>query len=547
VFRTVRPKRPAFLRRLISARVIHVLSFTYTSPREHGGSYSTESARASAIGSAKSRKANEREESFFMTESVKYREPTCTIVGRYLIPERSGVVTRQRGLSEAKKKHSLYNLNITKDIGDTVLVPPEGFENMGWVVGKGKTHREAETQVQEFMKSIDIEVVPFRPDSSVGRTERKRALSSARITRKQLAGRAKIEKLRKIPKRQRQKLHIGILGNIYTGQNGGDAENDLTSMGKHIEKALKKKNYKVTFFDMNESPPPFEKVLSADVDLMFNICERVNDSAFLEPCSAAFLEILQVPYTGSSAETLGLCMNKIRSKQLMEYHDIPTPHWDYAYSPDDDIDTDLRYPLIVKPADTHNSIGVTNDSVVINKKQLRRQITYITEEVGRVALVEEYIEGDEYDIAILGNDDTLRVLPLTRSMFEDMPEGYWHIYAYDAKWDGKKKAYQKIQVECPPRIPRKLASLLTEISIDTYNIVECQDYGRVEIRVDKDGNPFVLECNPNASIGADDSMADAASAVGMNYEDFIDDIVHLAIQRYKDAPVSQHLQNVMTF
>jgi D-alanine-D-alanine ligase len=479
-------------------------------------------------------------------EWERYRQPSCTLVGRYLIPDRSGVVTKQRGLTEAQKKFPLYDVNITKDIGDTVLVPPEGFENMGWVVGKGKTHREAESQVQEFLRSIDIEVVPFRPDSSVGRTERKRALSSARITRKQLAGQAKIEKLRKIPKRQRQKLHIGILGNLYNTQSGDDAEQDLTSMGKHIEKALRKKNYNVTFFDMNESPAPFEKIRTADVDLMFNICERVCDSAFLEPCSAALLEILQVPYTGSNPETLGLCMNKIRSKQLLEYHDIPTPNWDYAFSPDDEIDRDLRYPLIVKPADTHNSIGVTNESVVTNKKELQRQIERVTVEIGRTALVEEYIEGDEYDVAIMGNDETLRVLPLTRSMFEGMPEGYWHIYAYDAKWKESKNPYHSIKVECPPKIPKKLASLITEISIDTYNIVDCHDYGRVEIRVDKDGNPFVLECNPNCSIGSDDSMADAATLVNLEYEDFIDELVHLAIQRYKNSPVyASHLTRAL--
>lgn len=469
-------------------------------------------------------------------EWERYRQTACMLVGRYMIPERSGVVTKQRGLKEAEKKYPLYDVHITKDIGDTILVPPEGFENMGWVVGKGKTHREAETQVQEFLRSIDIEVVPFRPDSSVGRTERKRALSSARITRKQLAGQAKIEKLRKIPKRQRQKLHIGILGNLYNNQNGDDAEQDLTSMGKHIEKALKKKNYNVSFFDMNETPAPFEKIRTGDVDLMFNICERVCDSAFLEPCSAALLEILQIPYTGSNPETLGLCMNKIRSKQLLEYYEIPTPNWDYAYSPTDDIDQNLRYPLIVKPADTHNSIGVTNESVVTNKKELRRQIERITEEVGRTALIEEYIEGDEYDVAIMGNDETLLVLPLTRSMFDSMPEGYWHIYAYDAKWREDKNPYQKIKVECPSKIPRKLASLITEISIDTYNIVEAQDYARVEIRVDKDGNPFVLECNPNCSIGANDSVAHAATMVGLGYEDFIDELVHLAIQRYKTTP-----------
>jgi D-alanine-D-alanine ligase len=469
-------------------------------------------------------------------EWVKYREPQCAIFGRYLIPERSGVITRQRGIAESVKKHPVFDLKITKEVGDTILVPPEGFEHMGWVVGKGKTYQEAEEQVNEFLRPVDIEVVPFSATSSVGKTERKHELSSARITRKQLAGRAKIEKLKKIPKRERQKLHIGVLGNLYSKDNGSDPENDLSSMAKHIERALRKKHYNVTFFDMNESPLPFEKLRTSEVDLIFNTCERINDNALLEPCSAALLDMLQIPYTGSNADSLGLCMNKIRTKQLLEYHEIPTPNWDCVYSHDDEVEDYLRFPLIVKPADTHNSIGVTNDSVVTNRKQMEKQIEYILEEVGRPALVEEYIEGDEYDVAIIGNDDTLRVLPLTRSMFNDMPEGYWHIYAYDAKWSHKKNPYQKIKTEAPPKIPRKLSSLITEISIDTYNIVDCLDYGRVELRVDRDGNPFVLECNPNPSIGRSDSVAHAASLINMAYEDFIDELVHLAIQRYKVTP-----------
>lgn len=479
-------------------------------------------------------------------EWVKYREPECHLAGRYLIPERSGVVTRQRGLSDAKKNRPVFDLNVTKGIGDTVLVPPEGFENMGWVVGKGKSAREAEEQVKNFLRNVDIEVVPFSSISSVGKTERKRALGAARITRKQIKGRAKIEKLRKIPKRERQKLHIGILCNIYNG-GSTEVEQDLTSVGRNIEKALKKKHYNVTFFDMNESPPPFDKVAKANVDLMFNVCERINDNSLLEPHSSAFLDILQIPYTGSNPMTLGLCLDKIRVKQLLEYYEIPTPNWDCVYALDDEIEDDLRFPLIIKPADTDNSIGITNDSVVTNKKQMERQVSYILKELGRPALIEEYIEGDEYDVSIIGNDDTLRVLPLNRSTFQEMPEGYWHIFAYDSKWKDARNPYNAIHQECPARIPKKLSSLITEISIDTYNILDCHDYGRVELRVDKDGNPFVLELNPNPSINVGDCVPDCAELVGMEYEGFIDEIVHLAIQRYKGAPAYHHLQNVMAF
>ena len=214
---------------------------------------------------------------------------------------------------------------------------------------------------------------------------------------------------------------------------------------------------------------------------------------------------------------------------------------------DDEIEDEMRFPLIIKPADTDNSIGITNESVVTNRKQLDRQVEYVLKELGRPALIEEYIEGDEYDVSIIGNDETLRVLPLNRSTFSRMPEGYWHIFAYDAKWKNKKSPYWYIERECPAHIPKKLTSLITEISIDTYNILDCHDYGRVELRVDKDGNPFVIELNPNPSINRGDCVPDCAEKVGMDYEDFIDEILHLAIQRFKGAPPYHHLQNLMTF
>jgi len=280
----------------------------------------------------------------------------------------------------------------------------------------------------------------------------------------------------------------------------------------------------------------------SNVDFIFNVCERINNSSLLEPHATSVFDILQIPYTGSNPFTLALCIDKIRVKKLFAYHGIPTPRWDYAYSMDDDIDETLKYPLIVKPGNTDNSIGITNDSVVTDKKELMRQLEKIILGIGSPALMEEYIEGDEYDVTILGNDDDLRVLPLSRSIFTNMPEGYWHIYPFDAKF-GKESVYSSIIVQRPPKnISLKLASLITEISIDTYNILGCHDYGRVEVRVDKNNNPYVLELNPNPSIDKGDCVPAVADLVGLDYGDFLEEIIRLAIERYKNKPPYYHLQ-----
>ena len=147
-------------------------------------------------------------------------------------------------------------------------------------------------------------------------------------------------------------------------------------------------------------------------------------------------------------------------------------------------------------------------------------------------------------MSIIGNDENdLRVLPLCRSIFKEMPEGYWHIYPMEAKFTDNHPAYSKIIKQMPPKnVERKLESLLSEIALDTYNILDCHDYGRVEIRVDKDDNPYVLELNPNPSINIEDMVPWSAETVGMDYGAFLEEIIKMAIKRYKNKPPYYHLQ-----
>ncbi|MBW2964816.1 ATP-grasp domain-containing protein [Candidatus Woesearchaeota archaeon] len=473
--------------------------------------------------------------------------PKCYLVGKYFIPEYSGVVSTIRIKGGADRLPYVKTLNLLKTVGDPVLVPPQGYENMGWLVTTGESHIEAEKNLNSVMDDIKITVLRFRSTSSIGQSKRKNAICAASVQGEDIVRGAKIEKIRMIPEEGIPKLNVGILCNLYEDgasdscANGAAVEKDLMSVGKNIQEALESRGHKVVFFDMNESPLPFKKIANSGVDIVFNVCERINNSSLLEPHSAAMLDMLGIPYTGSNPQTLAVCIDKIRMKKLLHFHDIPTPKWDYIYDINDELDEELRFPLIVKPANADNSIGITNDSVVTNPDELNRQLKKVVVDEGRPALVEEYIEGDEYDVSIVGNDDDLLVLPLSRSMFEDMPKGFWHIYPFDAKWTDAD-VYEKIKVERPAKIPRKLASLITEIAIDTYNILDAHDYGRVEIRVDKDGNPYVIELNPNPSINKGDCTPNCAELIGLDFPAFIEKILWQAIKRYKGKPPYFHLR-----
>jgi D-alanine-D-alanine ligase len=466
---------------------------------------------------------------------VKRREAKECILGRYFIPPASGIVTNISNAQESKKLKNVLNLVIKKDVGDAVLVPPEGFETIGWVVTRGQTFQEAQSHLDDVMKTLDINVTKFTKGFSLGRSILSE-LSSASFLRDKIMRAARIEKIRTIDLDALKKLHIGIITNSQVPLlDDSTRENRI---GEELRAILDARGYRVSLFDMSESPIPIRKIEAANLDFVLNLCEALHNSLHLESHAAALLDVLQIPYSGSNPSTLSLCLDKITVKKLFEYHEIPTPDWDYAYSMDDEIRSDLRYPLIVKPANTDNSYGITNESIVTNKAELQRQLERVIVEYNRPALVEEFIEGDEFDACIIGNDEHVRVLPLLRSIFEGMPEGWWPIYGSDEREDFE------IKLEKPARIPEKLSNLLTEIALDCYNLFGLQDYGKIEFRVDRSGNPYVLEVNPNPPLGQEYFFPMAAQIDGVQYDDLLEELILIAVQRYKSSKSLSHMLEI---
>ncbi|OGK18326.1 hypothetical protein A3G67_03460 [Candidatus Roizmanbacteria bacterium RIFCSPLOWO2_12_FULL_40_12] len=461
--------------------------------------------------------------------------PKRYIAGLYFLTDSSGILSKQFVDQEIKRKSYLVEFHFFKQVGEPVLVPPEGFDYIGEITVSGDNLIDAQDNLKDAKKYFDFEVVKFNSESAMGKTSRKSRFSSAVLNKDLLLRAAKIEHLRRANSENLRNLHVGIACNVYDKDSSSDVEIELTKIGSDIKKALIERGYNVKVFDFNDASKAFRELKESDIDLVFNVCERINNASLLEPHAAALLEILQIPHTGSNYLTLGTCIDKIKVKKILRHHDIPTPKWDYAYSLDDEIDDTLEYPLIVKPANKDHSIGITQASVATSKRELEKQLKHVIENLGSPALIEEYIEGDEYDVTILGSsEDDFKVLPLARTIFNNLPEGYWHIYPYEAKWNGESKAYSRIVTQRPPKnISKRLEALITEIALDTYNILECQDYGRVEIKIDKNGNPHVLELNPNPSLSEDGFVTRAARLVRMNYGDLIEEIIRLSVRRYK--------------
>ena len=461
------------------------------------------------------------------------------------LAEHSGVLSQLYIDQNLKKMKNLGEIHFEKKTGDICLVPPDGYEYLGWITCWGKSLKESENYLEEAKAKISYKIAEFRTNSSIGKTERKNRFSAAFLNKRMIWGQVKIKKIRNIKLKDLRSLHVGIAGNTFEGDSGASAvELELMSVGNLIEKTLKDKGYQVSFFDFNNLSKVFNDLRKSKVDLVFNVCERINDSSLLEPHAVAMFDMLQIPYTGSNPFTLALCIDKIRVKKLLNFHNIPTAKWDYAYNMDDEIDKSLNYPLIVKPGNTDNSIGIDNDSVVTNPKELKIQLEKVIIGLGRPAIIEEYLDGDEYDISIMGDEeDELKVLPLSRSIFNNMEKGQWHIYIHEDKFGNHKPEDRGIVVQRPPkRVNKKLISLISEMALDTYNILDCHDYGRVEVKVDKDNNPYILELNPNPSININDCVPSVAKIAGMDYGEFLEEIIKMTIRRYKNKPPYYHLQ-----
>ncbi len=248
------------------------------------------------------------------------------------------------------------------------------------------------------------------------------------------------------------------------------------------------------------------------------------------------LEMLQIPFTGSDSLTLGICLDKSRTKEILTYYKIPNAKFQIVNSLDEIAQTDFDFPLIVKPISEGSSKGIFSSSFVKNYDELTSEITRINTKYNQPALIEEYLPGREFTVALLGNGDETVVLPIIEIKFEDFPKNVVPLYSYEAKWilDTKENVFDVF--ECPARLDKKLEGQIKETAIKTFKVLRCKDWSRIDIRLDKNGIPNVIEINPLPGIMPDpnenSSFPKAARAAGMDYNQMIQSVLYSAAKRY---------------
>jgi D-alanine-D-alanine ligase len=278
-----------------------------------------------------------------------------------------------------------------------------------------------------------------------------------------------------------------------------------------------------------------KRIRSAKADVVFNLCEEFLGRTRLEMNLAALLELLDIPFTGSSALVLGLSQDKGKTKSILAQHGIPTPAYRVWQPGLDGLLKGLQFPLIIKPLREDASLGIDNDAFIRDEKALKQRVHKIFHGYRQPALVEEYIEGRELNISILGNKDP-RVLPISEIDFSSMPPGWPKICGYAAKWVEGSQEFSFTVPRCPAPLSQKIEKKLKEVSLLSYRVMECRDYARVDIRLSPQGIPYVLEINANPDISPDAGMTRSAQMAGFTYPEFISYIVELGRARITPSP-----------
>jgi D-alanine-D-alanine ligase len=298
-----------------------------------------------------------------------------------------------------------------------------------------------------------------------------------------------------------------------------------------VKEGLISLGHSVKAMEMKEDLSPMVgKILRSGADLIFNLCEEFHGQSRLEMNIAALLELLNIPFTGSSALVLGLSQDKGKTKSILAHHGVPTPAYRVWSREEPGSASPLRFPLIVKPLSEDASLGIGNDALVSDPDALRQQVEKIHRLHHQPAIVEEYIDGRELNVSILGNIDP-EVLPISEIDFSTLPPGLPKICGYEAKWVEHTPEFDHTVPLCPASLPRGAEKRVREAALQSYRMMDCRDYARVDIRLGLDGIPYVLEINANPDISPDAGMPRSARVAGYDYTRLIGRIVELAWTR----------------
>lgn len=326
-----------------------------------------------------------------------------------------------------------------------------------------------------------------------------------------------------------------IIITVLFDEDRTDHQSTHDEVVDQVANALTENGHKVSLLGIHDNVKELiEKLDEQKPELVFNLCETFADNYFGEMYVTAVLSMLNLRFTGTGPSGMALRQDKAVTKKLLAFHDVPCPN--YATFSKDRLEFagKMRFPLFVKPLRRDASAGITDSSLVNDYEHLMRRIDYIHNHIHDTALVEEYIEGREFFVGVLGNFPA-EALPLIELDFSKLPSDHPHIYSEKAKFDEDSEEFNTINFGVATDLPVEMRDRITNIGVRAANALGTFDYARVDIRVGKDGIPYVVEVNANPYLERTAEFAVAALQAGMGYSSVINTIVDLAWNRWEEA------------
>ncbi|MBI1852535.1 MAG: D-alanine--D-alanine ligase [Planctomycetes bacterium] len=268
-------------------------------------------------------------------------------------------------------------------------------------------------------------------------------------------------------------------------------------------------------------------------DVVFNMAEGIRGVG-REAYVPTILEALGIPYTGSDPLTLAICLDKSRTKEILAFHRVPTAPFAVVDDPDD-IRPPGNLPFVVKPLHEGSSMGVFDSSLVRDAASLEREVRRVVGDYREPALIEEFLPGREFTVAVLGNGPDARTLPIVEIDLGVLPAGKSPLYSYEAKWVWDRPEAPLRIFHCPADVAPDLERKIVAATLAAYRALRCRDWCRIDIRLDARGEPNVIELNPIPGIlpNPDDNSCfpKAARAAGLGYEALVRTVLRTALDR----------------
>ena len=326
---------------------------------------------------------------------------------------------------------------------------------------------------------------------------------------------------------------------VYNGKKNDDSakandlsENNFLKELNKVEQSLSKHFSEVKSLAIDRDvQKTINNINAFNPDVIYNFVESIEGISSYESSIAGLFELLRYEFTGCSPITLGNCLNKARAKAILKSRGILTPEYRTLKKTKrfTEKEIKLRYPLILKPMNEDASIGISEFSVVKNYSELRKQFSFLVETYNQDIILEEFIQGRELNVAILGG----KVLPISEISFSGLPDEFPNIVTYDGKWTEGSIYYNHTKPVCPAKLPARIKKKIQTAALASYDALNCRDYARVDMRLNNDDVPYVIEVNPNPDISSDSGFARAAAADKISYDDLLFTIANFALIRKK--------------